>query len=82
MSDNQMVCTLCGFIGQQKSKVKGSIFIEIILWFFFLIPGLIYSIWRLMSKEKVCPKCGHATMIPTSTPQGQKLVPAVDKTIK
>lgn len=51
-------CGSCKYQGKGKSVVKGSIFIEIILWFFFLVPGLIYSIWRLTSKFYVCPKCG------------------------
>ena len=67
------VCTTCGFKGYPKKKVKGSILTEIFLWIFFILPGLIYSIWRLNSKTWVCPKCGNQTMIPADSPVGQKL---------
>jgi hypothetical protein len=37
------------------------------------IPGLIYSIWRLTTRQKVCPSCGNAGMIPIATPGSQQL---------
>ncbi|OHA44233.1 MAG: hypothetical protein A3G04_01710 [Candidatus Taylorbacteria bacterium RIFCSPLOWO2_12_FULL_44_9] len=70
----QNVCTVCGFIGKPKRITKGNILMELILWLFFLLPGLIYSIWRLTTRQDVCPKCFNPTMIPTDTPAGQKLV--------
>jgi len=57
-------CTMCEYVGKEKTHTKGSIVIELILWIFFIIPGLVYSIWRLTSREKVCPNCGHNSMIP------------------
>ncbi len=57
----QFKCELCGHIGTAKKQVRGSFGIEIILWLFFIIPGLIYSVWRLSSKEEVCAKCGHSS---------------------
>ncbi len=70
---NMLICTNCGYQGNTVTQTKGSIFIEIILWLFFIIPGLVYSIWRMMTREKVCPKCKNPSMIPLDTPQGQKL---------
>jgi|SRR3990172_10351963 len=70
----QYVCTVCGYVGKPLYKVKGSVLIEILLWF-FLIPGLIYSIWRLTSgKQWLCPTCNNDSLIPVDTPTGQKLV--------
>jgi len=68
------ICSNCGHIGRPKTKTKGSIFIEIILWLFIIIPGLIYSIWRLTTRYKACPKCGTPNMIPSDTPKGQELM--------
>jgi len=72
--NSQFVCTSCEFVGQQAKLVKGSILIEFVLWVFFILPGLIYSFWRLTSKQLVCPKCKHPTMIPVDSPMGQKLI--------
>lgn len=71
---SEFICTKCGSIGIPQTTAKGSLGIEIILWLFFLIPGLIYSLWRIFSKYSACPQCGSPSMIPTATPAGQKLV--------
>ena len=68
------VCNSCGFVGSPEIKYKGSIWIEIILWLFFLIPGIIYSIWRAGSKFLRCPMCNGNVIIPVNTPMGQKLI--------
>lgn len=68
------ICTSCGYRGKPKKWTKGSFAIEIVLWFFFLIPGLIYTIWRLCNKVEVCPSCRQPTMIPSHSPMGQKLM--------
>jgi ribosomal protein S27AE len=65
-------CMNCGFVGDQKMLTKGSILIEIALWIFFIVPGLIYSLWRLTTKHKACPKCGANNMIPEDSPMAQQ----------
>jgi len=69
----EFICPSCGYIGKPKTVVRGSFLMEVVLWLFFLVPGLIYSIWRLTGKEKVCPSCGQKGMIPLDSPRGQKL---------
>lgn len=69
----QFVCTSCGFVGRPEKVWKGSFWVELFLWLLFIVPGLIYSIWRLTSKYDACPACKQPTMIPTDTPTGQKL---------
>lgn len=55
----EIKCPNCQYEGEAMQKTKGSLVIEIILWFFFLIPGLIYSCWRYNSRHYPCPKCGY-----------------------
>ena len=70
-----MICTNCGFSGPGKRSMKGSFIIELGLWLFLIIPGLIYSIWRQGTKAyNVCPKCSYPNMIPSDTPIGKKLI--------
>lgn len=69
------VCVSCGAVGRPVSVTQGSFLIEVALWLFFLLPGLIYSIWRLTSKRSVCRVCrtgGH--MIPVASPRGREMV--------
>ena len=69
-----MVCKSCGFVGNPKSAVRGSIGIEIVLWLCLIIPGLIYSIWRGSSRYDACPQCGGKEMIPADSPIGRKII--------
>ena len=68
---SEMFCQNCGFQGKPKRYIKGSIFTEILLWICFLLPGLIYSIWRLSSRFRGCPSCRAPNMIPLDSPKAQ-----------
>ena len=70
----EVVCTACGYVGQPKTITKESIGVEILLWLLFLVPGLIYSVWRLSSRYDGCPSCGQATVIPRTSPMAQKFL--------
>ncbi len=70
----QSVCSSCGTVGNTKKVTKGSFFIEIILWIFFIIPGLIYTIWRLTSRYNSCAVCNSTNLVPVDSPVGQKLI--------
>lgn len=63
------LCTSCGSqVGRPKKLTKGSFLIEIVLWIMIILPGLLYSIWRLTSKQTVCPQCLQPTLIPIDSP--------------
>lgn len=70
----QMLCTNCGYQGQPERIIKGSVLVEIFLWLLFLLPGIIYSIWRCSTKAKVCPNCMAPNMIPLDSPVAQKFL--------
>lgn len=73
-NNGNFICTNCGVTGQPKTIKEGSFWVELVLWIFLLIPGIVYSVWRLASKEKVCPICGQPSMIPINTPKGARLL--------
>jgi hypothetical protein len=70
----QMVCTNCGFVGNPRMTVQGSGCVELTLWLLLILPGLIYSVWRLSSKRPGCPKCGAPSMIPADSPRARELL--------
>ena len=72
--EKTLVCKSCGYLGKAKTVTKGSLGMEIVLWLFFIFPGVLYSIWRLSSKHKACPKCGNTTLIPYDSPMAQKTI--------
>jgi hypothetical protein len=67
------ICTQCGSTSTPKSFTPGSIIIELILWCCFLVPGLIYSCWRISARRKVCRECG-GHLIPLYSPRGKQLL--------
>jgi hypothetical protein len=71
MSD--MICTACGSATKPKTITKGSTLIELILWLCFIVPGIIYSIWRLSSRYSACRACGSKNIVPLDTPVGRGL---------
>ena len=73
-SKGNFICSVCGSIGKPIRIIKGSFLIELALWLFFILPGLVYSLWRLTSKYEACPQCKSSLMIPLSSPVAQKLL--------
>ena len=67
-----MYCPACGDTNNGMAHTKGSIFLELLLWLCFLLPGLIYSIWRLASRQRVCQTCSSPGLIPTNSPRAKK----------
>ncbi len=68
MNSEKMYCPACGTVARPKRITKGSLATEVALWLFFLVPGLIYSVWRLASRYEGCPSCLRAGMIPLDSP--------------
>lgn len=69
----QEFCTACGSTGKPKTMTRGSIVIEIILWLCFLVPGLIYSIWRLTTRYQACRFCFSDQLVPLGSPIAKKM---------
>lgn len=56
--------------------MKGNFAIELILWLSFVVPGLLYTVWRLTNREPVCSQCGTPHMIPLDSPHAPAVVAA------
>jgi len=69
-----MVCVRCGSQGRPKTVTPGSFLMEIVLWLAIILPGLLYSIWRLSARKKACPVCGATDLVPPSSPKGAQIL--------
>lgn len=69
-----LICTQCGHVGKPKQKNRGNGFIELILWLSFIVPGIIYSIWRRSTPLQMCTECKNQTLIPVDSPLAKKLM--------
>jgi hypothetical protein len=70
-SDLLDYCPHCGTVAIPQYRKSGSTILEVLLWLFFLVPGIIYSIWRASTRCWVCPKCDHTGTIPVDSPNAQ-----------
>jgi hypothetical protein len=69
-----LICVRCHETAYNpKTHTPGSLGMEIALWLFFLVPGVIYSVWRLSARAKVCPSCGSGELIPLESPRGKQI---------
>lgn len=71
-----MVCRDCGTVGESARVTRGSIWIELVLWLCLIVPGLIYSIWRLNTRHDACRACGSKSIVPLDTPIGSQIAAA------
>ncbi|MCF7864941.1 MAG: hypothetical protein K9M11_00345 [Candidatus Pacebacteria bacterium] len=78
----KLICSACGHVGSTKTAVKGSGLVEIFLWFCFILPGIVYSLWRSSSRYKTCRNCGSSNLIPLDSPMGTKLLSDQGKTLE
>jgi len=61
------VCMECGCQRDPIDANRGLWVIEIFMWLLYILPGAIYSIWRRVRKQQVCPNCQHPSVVLTSS---------------
>lgn len=64
----KMHCLTCGTEDTVARVRRGNVAIEIILWILFIIPGLIYSLWRINSRHDACRACASTVLVPIKSP--------------
>jgi hypothetical protein len=73
-SEPGYVCTSCHSRVMPKRVTPGSFALEVLLWLCFLLPGMLYTAWRISARKQICPVCKAPNPIPVSTPLGQQLI--------
>lgn len=51
-------CPNCKATGVPVRVTPGSFALEVLLWLTFILPGVIYSVWRLAARHRACACCG------------------------
>lgn len=67
-------CIDCEEVTKPKTHTKGSILVEIMAWLFFLLPGMIYSAWRLTSRSKVCRACSSGSIVSPDSAKAKRIM--------
>jgi hypothetical protein len=68
------ICRKCGQIGPHELNKKGKLSTEIILWLLFILPGLIYSVWRRTGRYFACRACGTHHIVPLDSELGREVL--------
>lgn len=73
-----MVCRACGTVAPAKVVRCGSETFTFILCLLFLLPGIIFYLWRKHTTQRVCSCCGNSGLIPLTSPLGWELGKKLD----
>lgn len=69
MQPRTFLCTQCGAETSAPLKVPpGSPWVALALAVPFVVPGVVYTVWRYSMRRSCCPTCGHAQLIPGDSP--------------
>ncbi len=68
------VCMECGCQREPIMAKRGMLIIELLMWLLYILPGVIYSIWRGVRKHEVCPNCGEPSVVLTSSSRAMKMM--------
>ena len=58
-------CTSCDNFTPTAQR-KGNSWIELALYLCYIIPGVIYSIWRRTGSPNICPLCKSGALVPAA----------------
>lgn len=72
-SPARYVCTRCEQETPKVRNVPGSTLLEVLLYLFGLLPGIIYSLWRRSNAEEGCQHCGAEEIVPADSPRARRL---------
>jgi hypothetical protein len=56
-----------------RVHAPGSFALEICLWLFGIVPGIIYSLWRIGARRLICPRCGSWDLEPVNSRRARRL---------
>ena len=56
--NREIHCLECHYEGKYKKITKGHFLLELFLYLIFIIPGVLYTLWRVSAgRYKGCPDC-------------------------
>lgn len=68
------ICKQCGTLNETGDSLPGSGWIELVLWLCYIVPGLVYSIWRRTKRNAACAACSSRELVQVGTPVGSQLL--------
>lgn len=58
-----VLCRSCGGEGRPRRAYRGSFYVELGLWLLLFLPGLVYTVWRVLRRSELrCSKCSSSDL--------------------
>lgn len=68
------LCLECGCQREPVMANRGMLIIELLMWLLYILPGVIYSIWRRVRKQEICPNCRTPSVVLTASSRAMKMM--------
>ena len=68
------LCLECGCQREPVMANRGMLIIELFMWLLYILPGVIYSIWRRVRKQEICPNCRTPSVVLTSSSRAMNMM--------
>jgi hypothetical protein len=73
-ASKEYLCKSCGAVGKATTVTPGSFLIETVLWVAFIVPGILYSLYRITKRHNACPVCKSREIIPVDSPIAKRVL--------
>jgi len=67
------ICRNCLSQVRPMKNTPGTFFLELVLWILFILPGILYSVWRISARKYICPMCRSDQLVPLNSPAAAML---------
>lgn len=71
--NKKYICMECGCQREPIVAKRGLLIVEIFMWLCYIVPGVIYSLWRRVRKQLLCPNCRAPSIELTSSTRVMKM---------
>ena len=70
----EIFCRNCGHFGEPERSNRGHVLISLLLLCTFIIPGIIYIVWRRSDPHLRCERCGSIDTVAHNSPYAAQLL--------
>ena len=70
----EIICRNCGHVGEPEQSNRGHVLISLLLLCLFIIPGIIYIVWRRSDPHLRCERCGSIDTVAQDSPFAAQLL--------
>lgn len=70
----EKLCPHCYYQGKFTKRLGGNAAVELLLYMFFILPGIVYTSHRHRSSKDICPECDQDQGLPIKSKRAIELL--------